>query len=212
MKMVYFDFYTSIAVTNDSVARLSSILAGKTKVQSVDMDQDRRWTIVKTLSRLDAPSATSLIAAEEKRDPSSTGKRNAEASRVWLPTADAKATFWRSLDNAKDIPNSTLREASEKFVDFDHPELTQKYVQPYFERVRKLNWDENDSLVEIYFEQLFPHNLCSKELLSESKRHLGAAKTLTPYARRAWVEANDELTKCATIRAADKAQLKASSR
>ena len=210
MKMVYFDFYTSIAVTTDSVARLSSILEGKTKVQSVDMDQDRRWAIVKTLARLDAPSALVLIASEEKRDPSATGKRNAETSRVSLPTADAKAAFWRSLDNAKDIPYSTLREASGKFVDFDHPEMTQKYVQPFFERVRKLNWEDNDNLVEIYFERLFPHNLCSKELLSDSRRNLGAAKTLTPYARRSWVEANDELSKCASIRAADKAPLKAS--
>ncbi len=212
MKMVYFDFYTSIAVTNDSVARLSSILEGKVKVASVDMDQDRRWAIIKTLARLDATSVASLISAEEKRDPSSAGKRNAETSRVSLPTADAKAAFWRSLDNAKDIPNSTLREASGKFVDFDHPEITQKYVLPFFERVRKLNWEDNDSLVEIYFERLFPQNLCSKELLSVSKRHLGAAKTLTPYARRSWVEANDELNKCASIRAADKAPNKASPR
>ena len=212
LKMVFFDFYTSIAITNDSVARLLSILEGKTKVSGVDMDQDRRWAIVKTLARLDATGVATLIAAEEKRDPTATGKRNAETSRVSVPTADAKAKFWRSLDNAKDIPFSTLREASGKFADFDHPELTQKYVQPFFDRARKLNWEENDNLVEIYFERLFPHNLCNKELLSESKRHLGAAKTLTTYARRAWVEANDELNKCVLVRAADKAALKASPR
>lgn len=210
LKMVYFDFYTSIAITNDSVARLTSILGGKTKVPSVEIDQDRRWTILKTLARLNVTNIASLIAAEEKRDPSSAGKRNADASRVAIPTADAKAAFWRLLDNPKEIPNSTLREASGKFNDFDHPELTQKYVQPFFERARKLNWDENDNLVEVYFEKLFPQNLCNKELLSESKRNLGAAKTLTPYARRSWIEANDELGKCVSIRAADKALVKAS--
>lgn len=208
LKKVYFDFYNGIAETPEAAGKLAGTLSGKTKVSGVDMDQDRRWKIVSTLTRINAQEAPAIIAAEVKRDPSTKGKRTAEAAKVGISTADAKADFWRSLDNTKDIPYSTLREASGHFDNYDHPELVKKYVDPFFNRVRKLNWEENDNLVEIYFEHLFPQSICTNDLLQQSKKNLEASKTLTAIARRSWTEANDELTKCVSIRANDKTAVK----
>jgi hypothetical protein len=67
--------------------------------------------------------------------------------------------------------------------------------------VTTLDWSENDNNVDLFLRRLFPQNLCSAELLRESEQKLAGAQNLIPLARRAWLEANDELGKCIAIRA-----------
>jgi hypothetical protein len=55
-------------------------------------------------------------------------------------------------------------------------------------------------VVDIYFEQLFPAELCSSEVASLSSSKLKDAKNLTSLARRSWLEAQDELERCVRVR------------
>lgn len=210
MRLIYFDFFVSIASTTDSVTRLNSMMKGESKVDGVDLDQDRRWDIAEALAKANAPKVAALVESERKKDPTTTGQRSALAAWVAIPTAAAKADFWKMLAKPKDIPYSNLRSASANFNHSDYPDLSTKYVQPFFNTVTSYNWNENDNLVEIFFERIFPQNICSAELLKKSQQFFNSAKNLTSLARRSWKEANDELSKCVAIRKADKAPLKTS--
>ncbi len=63
-----------------------------------------------------------------------------------------------------------------------------------------IDWKANDGMVEIFLEHLFPHDLCPPELLGESRERFERATNLIPLARRAWLEANDELARCIAVR------------
>ncbi len=210
LRMIYFDFYSTIANSQAAATRIEEFLKGKASLKGVDIDQDRRWKLISDLARTGAGPAPAIIAAEEKADPSTTGKRNAFAARVSLPTAEAKKEFWTNLEKWKEVPYSNLRAASGKFNHPDKVELSEPYVKPFFQAVKAVNWadSENDNLIEIYFERMFPQTICSKGLLKESQSNLKASANLTPLVRRSWLEANDELGRCVAVRAADKAKVK----
>ena len=199
-QMMFYDFYVSIAQTPDALATLSRNLKGEEIPQGLQLDQDRRWNIVKTLASTGATGATALIDAEEKRDASTAGKRHAYAARAAIPEIEVKQKFWTSLEKPESVPSSTLRMASGYFNNWNLPKLTEPFKQPFFERLSSIDWKSNDQLVRIYFRELFPQNLCNRAVLKESETRLRQSKNLTPIARRAWLEANDELKECVSVR------------
>lgn len=204
LQMTLFDFYVAIAQTPAANTRLSAALSGQAVPKGLVIDQDRRWLIVTQLATNGAGgslnAALDLIAAEEKVDPSSTGKRNAFAARVALPDAESKIKFWNDLQSPGQISHSTLRAAAKQFHKSNQTQLSLPFQAKFFERIAAVDWAANDSLVEIYFEDLFPHNLCSDALLAVSKLKLRGANKLNPLVKRAWLEANDELAKCISVR------------
>lgn len=199
-QMLFFDFYTRLAQTPKALKRLSDWLEKKKDLPAgIELDQERRWTVLLTLARNGAPGAAELVNAEEKRDTSDLAKRMAYTARVALPTAAAKKEFWDALGHWEKIPPSTLRQAAGSFHHPDYPELSEKYVNSYFERVRHINWKKSDHLVGVYLNELFPGYLCRKSILEKSEAELKAARGLTDLARRSWRESNDELARCIRV-------------
>ena len=200
LQLSFFDFYVSITQSETGLIRLRSFLDEKGLPTRFKLDQDRRWAIINTLAKNGFKDVETLIAAEESKDPSTTGKRSAYAARAAIPTESNKAKFWKEFQTPEKIPFSSLRAAAGSFNSSNYLELSEPFVQPFFKQVTTMDWKQADELVSIYFDRLFPHTLCSSKLLKESKAKLAGAKNLTPLAKRAWLEANDELEKCVSIR------------
>jgi aminopeptidase N len=199
-QMIFFDFYPTIAQTPAAIARIAGWLDGKGVPKGIVVDQDRRWAIVTALAAAGEPRAAQRIAAEETRDASTAGRRNAYAARAAIPDLASKQRYWRDFHEPERVPLSSLRAAASQFHQPDHPELSQPFVAPLFETAQSTDWRANDNLVEIYLRALFPQGLCSPELLRESEAQLARAQHLIPIARRAWLESNDELSRCIAVR------------
>jgi len=166
----------------------------------ISVDQDRRWSLVGALAGAGRAGASERIDAEEKRDPTTAGHRSAYAARAALPELDVKRKYWQDFREPDRTPLSSLRAAAGNFHGPNHPELSQPFVAPLFETATSIDWNANDNLVEIYLQSLFPHGLCSQELLRESEARFASAKNMVPLARRAWLEADDELARCIAVR------------
>lgn len=200
LQLTYFDFFVSISHTPEAQKKLSDYLSGKELPTGFVLDQDRRWNIIRQLASFNTANIKTIIDEEEKKDSSTSGKRNAFAARTAIPDKSVKEDFWKSLKNPEKIPFSTLRAASGEFHNVDQPQLSEPFVQPFFRKVKTMDWEANDDLAEIYFEGLFPSSLCTKKLLNESQKQMKQARNLTDLTRRYWLEANDELAKCVAIR------------
>jgi len=199
-QMSFYDFYVRIAQSKPALEQLASILEKNEPPAGIELDQDRRWSIIYALARKGHPNALSLTETELKRDPSDTGQRAAYAARVAVPQLEAKRKFWNEILKPEKIPPSTLEAAAAEFHQPNELEISKFYVQEYFSRLKQVDFASSDQLVEIYFEKLFPHYVCSKNLLRESERNFKAAqKLLPPLARRSWREANDELARCVKV-------------
>jgi aminopeptidase N len=199
LRLSFFDFYVGIARTPEAQRRLAGLLAGSAPPAGIELDQDRRWAIVTMLAKTGYRGVSRLIAAEAKRDPTTDGKRHAYASRAAIPELKIKERYWADFQKPDGTTLSMLRSAASKFNASEHPELTRRFVEPYFSLVSHMDWSKNENLVDILLGRLFPLSLCSRELLAESESRLQSAGNLVPAARRAWLEANDELSRCAAI-------------
>lgn len=199
-QMTFYDFYVSHAQTKESQERLYSILAKNEPPKGMTLDQDRRWAIVVNLSTNGNEDAEKLINEELKRDGSTLGKRTALSARSAIPKAGSKSKIWAELFENKDLTYSDLEEAGRMFNNHNYPELSETFVKDFFKRLTNFDWKQQDKKSEIYFESLFPTNLCSKEVLSMSERHMKSAKKLTSLAKRGWMEAQDELARCVRVR------------
>lgn len=200
LQMTFFDFYTQIVQTPEGVLRLSEILKGNNPPAGITIDQDRRWTIVSTLTKNGVTSAEELVLKEKANDTTTMGERMAYGAKAGIPSEKIKKEYWDQFFSTKEIPYTHFRQAAQRIHSPNNLELSEKIVDSYFSRVSKMNWQKNDSVVDIYFEGLFPFNICSQKLLNRSQRELNKARNLTPLAKRAWLEANDELARCVRVR------------
>ena len=196
----FFDGYSDLATTSPAQLNLKMFLDDANIPKGLKLDQDRRWTMLRTMARDNYPGVKGLIASEKKRDSSSEGKLSADAALLAIPELSGKKKYFVDLLDAQKIPMAVLKEEASVFNSEDHPELSQFFVQDYFSRVKNMDWAASDSLVHVYFNDVFPQVICSDELLKKSEQSLGEALNLTAHAKRGWLEANDNLAKCIAIR------------
>jgi aminopeptidase N len=198
--LLYFDFYLKMAQTNSGLEDLFQYLQKDALPNGEALGPDRRWNIITKLARNNDARAKSLINSEEKKDPSSKGVREAYAARVAIPDFANKEKFWEEFLQVDKIGINKLEEGAGEFNNINNPEITRSFAAKYFKRINEINWSENETLVEIYFEELFPGDLCDKTLYQQSMDQFSKAKNQTNFSRRSWLESNDELKRCIKIR------------
>ncbi len=101
------------------------------------VDTDLRWRLLQALVANGAASEVD-IDAEARRDPTSTGVRQAERARALVPTAEAKERAWQRAVHDDDLPNA-VQEAI--IGGFSHPgqrALLAPYVERYFAEVARV--------------------------------------------------------------------------
>lgn len=200
LQMTFFDFYLSVAQTLAAQEKLFDMLVKNSPPDGITLDQDRRWNLVINLARNNHAQAKTLIEEELKKDNTTTGKRQALVARAAIPVAAEKMNIWKQLMSGKNLTHSDMREAGREFFNANTPELGKPFVKEYFQRLRDMDWSKQDDYVEVWFESLYPQALCSNEVLKLSETHLNKARKLTSIARRAWLEAQDELSRCVKVR------------
>ncbi len=192
----------SVADSAEDLAYLRGLLDGSTVVGGLAVDTDLRWQIVMTLASIGADDDGALIEAELERDPTDIGQRRAASSRASRPTAEAKASAWSRLTEARDLPLATLRSLAGGFGGMGQDELLAPYVEPYFANVTKF-WtertrDEALSLVR----GLYPGSLIGQVVVDATDRTL-ADNALPGPVRRILLECKDGMARALRARAAD---------
>lgn len=200
LQMSFFDFYVAIAQSPPDQKKLFEMLTKNTPPEGIVLDQDRRWSVISSLSSHGHPEAIKLIAAELKKDNSTIGKRNAFAARAAYPALEEKKKIWTEIYNNKNLTHSDKEEAGRRLHNPDAPELSRPFIDDYFRRIISMDWKSHDDVVDIYFERLYPLTLCSKEVLKQSEKGMKKAQKLSTLARRSWMEAQDELKRCVKVR------------
>ncbi len=111
--------------------------------EGLELDTDLRWRLLHALVA-HGHAQEAEIDAELERDPTSTGRRQAERARALIPTAEAKERAWDRAVNDDELPNA-VQEAI--ISGFSHPAqrgLLTGYVERYFEVVSEV-WERRTS-------------------------------------------------------------------
>jgi aminopeptidase N len=95
----WFDNLVSNTQTESGLIRLANLLTDNTAANGLEIDQDRRWTLITYLSAHNFTASAQLIEEESMLDPSDRGAKAALGARVAMATMEQKSTFLAESQN-----------------------------------------------------------------------------------------------------------------
>jgi aminopeptidase N len=96
---LWFDSWVRVAFAKNDADQLESALRGKTRFKGLELDQDRRWALIKQMSRAGHKRAAKYIKNESKRDKSRRGQTSAIGATVLSPMAKSKQLWLNEIGN-----------------------------------------------------------------------------------------------------------------
>jgi aminopeptidase N len=146
------------------------------------VDTDLRWRLLQALVANGAATEAD-VDAEARRDPTSTGRRQAERARALVPTAAAKERAWQRAVHDDDLPNA-VQEAI--IGGFSHPgqrPLLAPYVERYLAEVAEVWARRTSERAQSVVMGLFPSWAVDKPTVDAADAWLADA-THPPALRR----------------------------
>ena len=101
LQTMYLDRYLSFVSANDGLEGLVDLLTGKTDIPGRELDQDRRWTMLRVLSREGHGRVNELLAIEIERDPSDDGRRWVVSVEAAWPDIEVKRAIIADVINVE---------------------------------------------------------------------------------------------------------------
>ncbi|MET0189352.1 MAG: aminopeptidase N [Pseudonocardia sediminis] len=125
------------------------------------VDTDLRWRLLQALVA-HGRAAETEIDEELRRDPTSTGTRQAERARALIPTAEAKELAWQRAVHDDELPNAI----NESIIGgFSHPAqrgLLDPYVERYFAEIDDVWARRTSELAQNVVLGLFPSGVIAQ--------------------------------------------------
>ncbi|WP_214408138.1 aminopeptidase N [Pseudonocardia lacus] len=118
-------------------------LDGRDVPPGLTVDTDLRWRLLHALVA-HGHATEADIDAEQERDPTSTGQRQAERARALMPSAAAKERAWNRAVHDDDIPNAVQEAIISGFAHPSQRGLLGGYVELYFAQVAEV-WSRRTS-------------------------------------------------------------------
>ena len=113
---------------------LAGWLAGDGVPEGLSVDTDLRWRLLQALTA-HGTMGEDEIAAEQKRDATATGRRQAERARALLPTPAAKERAWQRAMYDDELPNAISEAIIGGFQHPAHKQLLAPYLDRYFTEI-----------------------------------------------------------------------------
>ena len=201
----WFSTFLSVAYSPAQLEYLTDLLAGRTRLPGLVIDQDRRWSILRRLSLTGYPGTDALRESEARRDPSASGAKAALAVEALRPRADVKTIWFDRVSLPVPAGAERLSLAQERAVigglfPREQRELQRNYAEAYFERLPRVAAERDENFLRS-FVWLTP-TFCDDESVRRLERFNSAHPNLPPVARKVLLIAHQEDARCRDIRAA----------
>ena len=139
------------------LGNLQAILNGSLSFDGLEIDQDKRWTIVAKLNRYQHQNYKALTTAESQRDNSDLGVNYAIYSEVLRPDPEVKAKWFEVVINNPDkLKLATLRYIMAGLFPAEQLALEQPFKERILAQIPLLNAGEDLGLTRYYVNYLLP--------------------------------------------------------
>ncbi|HKR49297.1 MAG TPA: aminopeptidase N [Pseudonocardiaceae bacterium] len=122
---------------------LAGWLVGEGVPEALTVDTDLRWRLLQALTAHGVVGADE-IAAEQDRDATATGRRQAERALALLPTPAAKERAWQRAMRDDELPNAISEAIISGFSHYAQKQLLAPYLDRYFDEIAEV-WDRRTS-------------------------------------------------------------------
>jgi aminopeptidase N len=198
MRIVWFRALRGVVETPGGRQHLKDLLSGKLVVPGVELRQLDRWNIVTSLVALNDPEAGSVLAAEEKRDPSGEGRKYAYMAAAARPDAAVKKQYFDEYLHDASRPEDWVELSLGPFNYWNQTELTLPYLRPALDALPQVKHDRKIFFL-LGWLNAFIGGQQSAAAQSEVQEFLRSA-SLDKDVRLKILEVSDELDRTVKIR------------
>ncbi len=198
-RIAYFRAFTGAASTPPALAELNRLLAGADTIPGVPLQQRDRWNLIAALIRMGDPEGASLLAVEQKRDPSEDGKRSAYAALAGVATAANKQKYFSEYLKDGAAPEDFVTASLGNFNAWNQKDLTLPYLSPALEALPAIKRQR-----KIFFINGWLSSFVATQTSPEAQKIVNdflARNDLDPDLRLKVLEVKDELDRTVRIRA-----------
>jgi aminopeptidase N len=140
-RIIWFRALRAVAETPQGRAQLKDLLNGRLTVPNVVLRPLDRWTMLTALIALNDPDADSLLAAEEKRDPSGDGQKYAYMAQAARPDVTTKQRYFHDYLHDPSRPEDWIAQSLGAFNYWNQSALTFPYLKPALEALPQVKRD-----------------------------------------------------------------------
>lgn len=196
LQKFWYSRYVNVAKTSQHLTNLQNILLGEMSFDSLTIDQDKRWTLIAKMNRYQHGNYQALLVAEQAKDNSDTGVKNAIYAEVLRPVADIKEKWFNIvLNNPEKLKLSTLRYIMWGLFPVEQQALAAPYKAKILAHIPKLNEGSDLSLLESFTSSLLPAQ-CTAESEQELAALITAYSEMKPQALKSVKATHQEIGRC----------------
>jgi aminopeptidase N len=178
---------------------LLDVLEGREILAGLEIDQEKRWSLVGRLCWMGHPRAVALLEAEAGRDKSERGIKAALRARAALPDAGQKAAMWERFTAKGDDHLDLLREAMGGFMAYGQLPLVERYVKAWLADLPKVVEERETSFARSFARGLFPGSYAEPWIRDEVEKLIAAHPGFPVTVSRSLVESLDEMKRTLAI-------------
>ena len=199
LRILYYRAFRSVAVTPPALARLKSLLAGKSTVPGLEIKPLDRWIMIEALQAHADPEAPALFRSEQQRDSTGDGRKYAYVAGAAQPDAAAKKRYFDDYRNNRTLPEDWVQQSLEAFNYWNQSDLTLPYLEPALASLPQIKRDRKIFFVLAWL-NAFIGSQQSESAAREVRQWLEKHPPEPDLARKV-LEVLDELDRTVRIRA-----------
>jgi len=196
--------FIASATTQAQLDVVAGLYDGSIVWDGLAVDTDLRWFL---LQRMVAAGRMEddAIEAEQQRDATATGQRQAAVARAARPTAVAKDLAWADVLDRTDLPNALIEATIGGFMQPEQIELLEPYRERFFAELPRVWAERTMETASSITMGLYPVYLIDDATIAATDAFLETqnAATQSPAGRRLLVESRDGVLRAMRARAKD---------
>ncbi len=192
--------FAGAATTSEHLATVEGLLDGTVEWDGLTVDTDLRWFLLMQLVSA-GTRGDDAIESELASDDTATGRRQAAMARASMPTEEAKQWAWQEIYTNADLPNAMLEATIAGFLDREHCDLTDPYIDRYFDALPEVWANRTMEIAQSITMGLFPMFSVTDETVERADRFL--ATEPSPALARLVSEGRDGLLRAKRARDKD---------
>ncbi len=186
--------------TPAGLTQLSEIFETKQKFAGLEIDQDRRWSILQQMCKFNHPEIKGLVASEEKRDTSSRAKESSLACTASIPTLDNKKSWYAQVKAEKtDYSLGQIDQIARNIFPYQQRDLLKAFADDYFEFI-KGSFARDQEYLSTVSRVLVPA-MCNEKSANRIRQFVAANAKMPPVLIKALKVAGQEDERCAMVHA-----------
>ncbi len=189
------------AATPEDVETLARFADGRLPVRGLAVDQEMRWGIAAKCMAFALPGARKRLAAQEKRDRSDRGAREALRAKISAPDPRVKREAWRKFLGRGYGSLHLTSAAMSGFLWSHQKEILAPYAERFFREIPGIFRKRETEFARSFCAHLFPDHLMEPEVLARSEKLLGDLNGSLPLLVRILRAQNDDLARAIRCRA-----------